>query len=123
SGCYLLPKSDGRVLVGASMEEAGFDKQATLGVLYRLAEAVQRLVPALKDASFESAWAGLRPGNPDNLPFIGPVQGRPGLILATGHFRKGILMAPITGRIVEALVTGAKPQVDLRPFDPARHHL
>ena len=120
SGCYLLPKCDGRILVGASMEEVGFDKRPTLGVLNGMAEAATRLIPALREASFESAWAGLRPGNPDDLPFIGLVEGRPGLIVATGHFRKGILMAPITGRIVEALVTGAKPPVDLRPFDPAR---
>jgi glycine oxidase len=78
------------------------------------------LVPSLRLAEVASAWAGLRPGSPDGLPIIGRLPGRENVYVATGHFRNGILLAPITGKLVSQLILEGRPEMSLKPFDPAR---
>ncbi len=116
---YFSPRDDGRVLVGSTVELAGFDDRVTASAARDLLNAAVRRVPALANASLTDSWAGLRPFTKDELPIIGP-SGLDRLILATGHFRNGILLAPITAEIVAALVEGLAPPVDLAPFSPAR---
>jgi glycine oxidase len=121
--CYLVPRRDGRILVGSTMEDAGFDAVTTPEALARLRELAAQLLPATADMEVETDWAGLRPGTPDRLPYIGPVPELPGLVLATGHFRNGILLAPITARIVADVIAERTPCVGIaayapRPVDP-----
>ena len=92
---YLIPRSDGRLLVGATVEEAGFDKRTDPATIQRLHHAALELIPKLRDARILEDWAGLRPGTPDGLPILGATS-TPGYFVATGHFRDGILLAPIT---------------------------
>ncbi|MFO0759512.1 MAG: glycine oxidase ThiO [Byssovorax sp.] len=117
--CYLSPRDDGRILLGSTIEMVGYRPGATAGGASRLLAAALRLVPALEGATLRRAWAGLRPYTADEKPVIGKTE-IPGLIAATGHFRNGVLLSPLTGEIVAALLTGAAPPVDLRPFLPAR---
>lgn len=116
---YLIPRSDGRLLAGATVEEAGFDKRTVADTIQRLERAAFALLPALKDARIQEAWAGLRPGTPDNLPILGPTP-LPGYHVATGHFRDGILLAPITARLMAQVIVGEKPEHDLTPFSVGR---
>lgn len=103
---YLVPKLDGSVVVGATEERAGFERRVTAGGVRGLLDAATRLVPALAEASFRGAWAGLRPETPDHLPLVGPVPHVDGLVVATGHFRAGVLLSPMTGEIVRDGVLG-----------------
>jgi glycine oxidase len=103
-GAYLVPKVDGQLVVGATEEDAGFDTRPTLGGVAGLIKEAARLVPAVTDLPFDAAWAGLRPATPNRKPLICPVAGAEGLIAATGHFRNGVLLGPITGRVVADLV-------------------
>ena len=104
SRCYLVPASSTSILVGATVEDAGFDERTTvLGVRDLLDSAVE-LVPALSDATFVGARAGLRPTTPDEMPMIGRSNKVPGLLYATGHYRNGVLLAPFTARAVAGLV-------------------
>ena len=119
AACYLVPRRDGRVLVGSTMERAGFEKRVTAAGLSTLAAAAIAVVPALAGAPFHSAWAGLRPACGDGLPAIGP-GGAPGLIYACGHLRNGILLAPITAQVVGRLLRGEDAGIDLGRFDPRR---
>jgi glycine oxidase len=107
------------VLVGSTLEFVGFRRGVTAGALAELAAAAIRDVPALADADLDRAWSSFRPWTPDELPLIGPSR-IGGLTLATGHYRNGILLSPITAEIVAALVTGAEPPIDLAPYAPAR---
>ncbi len=116
---YLIPRSDGRLLVGATVEEAGFDKRTDLATIQRLHKAAIALVPKLADAKILEDWAGLRPGTPDALPILGETS-TPGYYVATGHFRDGILLAPITAEVMTAVIEGRTPEHDLSPFSPAR---
>ena len=116
---YLIPRSDGRLLVGATVEEAGFDKRTDIATIQRLHRAALDLVPKLRDAKILEDWAGLRPGTPDALPILGATP-TPGYYVATGHFRDGILLAPITAEVMAAVVEGRAPEYDLTPFSPAR---
>ncbi len=116
--CYLVPRRDGRVLAGSTMEQAGFDKSVTGAGLRDLSARALALVPALATAPFHSAWAGLRPALPDGLPAIG--RAAPGLLYACGHLRNGILLAPVTARLVARLLADQDPGTDLSPFDPGR---
>jgi glycine oxidase len=116
---YLIPRSDGRLLVGATVEEAGFDKRTDPDTIQRLHREAVALVPKLSDARILEAWAGLRPGTPDNLPILGETQ-TPGYFVATGHFRDGILLAPITAQVMAQVILGEKPGFDLAAFSPAR---
>src|SRR5207253_2207305 len=93
---YLVPRQDGRVLAGSTEEEAGFEKQTTAEGVTGLIQLAVELVPALAHADVERCWAGLRPGSPDGLPFIGPVPGVSNLLMAAGHFRAGIQLSPGT---------------------------
>ena len=114
---YLVPRSDGRILVGATVEEAGYDKRTDADTIQRMHQAAIDLVPALGQARMLEAWAGLRPGSPDNLPILGATR-TPGYFVATGHFRDGILLAPITAHVMAQIITGAKPEYDLAAFSP-----
>jgi glycine oxidase len=118
-GVYLIPRSDGRILVGATVEEAGFDKRTDLATIQRLHHAALALVPELRNAKILEDWAGLRPGTPDALPILGATQ-TPGYYVATGHFRDGILLAPITAQVMAEVITGTNCKYDLKPFSPAR---
>ena len=115
---YLVPRPDGSVLLGSTLELAGFHKAVTAEAVERLIAAAIALVPSLKSAQFLSAWSGLRPGTPDGLPLLGE-SGVPGLVLAAGHFRNGILLAPITALAIADLLTGG-PRRDLSAFSIAR---
>jgi glycine oxidase len=117
--CYLVPRDDGRVLVGSTLEFVGYQRDVTARAVRDLLDAAIELVPSLAQATLRGAWSNFRPYTRDELPLLGPA-GAPGLILATGHYRNGILLAPITARIVCALVMGRKSPVDLRPFGPDR---
>jgi glycine oxidase len=116
---YLIPRSDGRLLVGATVEEAGFDKRTDLATIQRLHRAALQRVPKLVDAKILENWAGLRPGTPDNLPILGATD-IPGYYVATGHFRDGILLAPITAQVMADVIEGRKPEHDLITFSPSR---
>lgn len=114
-GAYLSPRDDGRIIVGSTQERAGFRKAVTVRGIRGLLEGAAALVPALEDAEIGRTWSGLRPSTPDGAPLLGPSSAR-GLVVAAGHFRNGILLAPITGEIVAALVLREAPPVDIRPF-------
>jgi glycine oxidase len=116
---YLIPRSDGRLLVGATVEEAGFDKRTDPDTILRLHKAAIELVPQLRNAKILEDWAGLRPGTPDALPILGATS-TPGYFVATGHFRDGILLAPVTAKVMADVIIGAKPEYDLTPFTPSR---
>ncbi len=116
---YLIPRSDGRMLIGTTMEEAGFDKQTVPETILKLRKAALDLVPKLADARILEAWAGLRPGTPDGLPILGATP-TPGYFVATGHFRDGILLAPVTARVMSQLISGQAPDFDLSAFSPQR---
>ena len=116
---YLIPRSDGRLLVGATVEEAGFDKRTDPATIQGLHRAALALVPKLRDAKILEDWAGLRPGTPDALPILGATA-TPGYYVATGHFRDGILLAPITAQVMAGVVEGRTPERDLTAFSPAR---
>jgi glycine oxidase len=116
---YLVPRADGRVIVGATVEEVGFDTRVTAGGVYELLREAYRALPEVAELELERAVAGLRPGTPDNAPLVGPA-GVPGLILATGHFRNGILLAPLTATGVVAGLKGEERPPTLAAADPAR---
>lgn len=116
---YLVPRADGKVIAGSTMEMVGFEKQVTAGGLSRILAMALRLCPALEHAEVGEFWAGLRPYTEDHLPILGrgPADG---LFLATGHFRNGILLTPITARLVADLVIGKTPSFSLEPFGYGR---
>lgn len=118
-GCYMSPRDDGRVLVGSTMEFVGFRPGVTVRAVEQLLAAATRVIPALGDAAIGRMWSGFRPYTEDELPLLGPAS-LPGLFLATGHFRNGMLLAPITAEILAASLSGGAPLVDLAPFSPAR---
>lgn len=118
-GVYLVPRADGELAVGATTEERGFDPTVTAGGVWELLRDARAVLPVVTELRFVEAWAGLRPGTPDNAPAIGPTP-VPGLVVATGHGRNGVLLAPVTGDAVAAhVVDGALPDV-VRPFGPER---
>jgi glycine oxidase len=116
---YLVPRNDGRILAGATVEYVGFEKTPTAGGLAKLLSAAIDVVPALAGASIEEHWAGLRPDTPDHLPILGPT-GIDGLVVATGHFRSGILLAPITAKLVREWITLGNVSVEWERFSPGR---
>jgi glycine oxidase len=117
---YLVPRRDGRILAGSTMEVAGYNKIVTLGGMEKITRAAIAMVPALGDLPFREAWAGLRPAARDLLPVIGYSPSVANVIWSTGHYRSGILLSAITGEVVADLVAGRKPSIDLTPFSPAR---
>jgi glycine oxidase len=118
--CYLVPWDDGTVLVGATVEEVGFDEHSTVAGVSRLLGAAPRVLPALARAAFLGVRVGLRPGTPDDRPVLGASTRLPGLVYATGHYRNGALLAPITADIVADLIDGRAADPSLTPFSPAR---
>ncbi len=120
SPVYLVPRADGELVIGASSEEAGFDRSPRAGAVYELLRDAQSLLPAVSEAELVEVSTGLRPGSPDNAPLIGP-SGVAGLIVATGHYRNGILLTPITGDGVAALIGDGALPAALAPFTPERH--
>lgn len=123
---YLIPRGDGRVTVGATLERAGFDVQVEEGAIRGLVVGAQRLMPELEIPHLLKSWAGLRPGTPDGLPVMGhaadarEANGRPRCWHATGHYRDGILLAPGTARIMAQAITGERPDVPMEAFSAAR---
>lgn len=116
---YLIPRSDGRIIVGTTVEEAGFDKRTDVDTIQRLHRVAVALVPELRNAKILEDWAGLRPGTPDALPILGSTATL-GYYVATGHFRDGVLLAPITARVMSQLLEGRNPDYDLAAFSPDR---
>jgi glycine oxidase len=116
---YLIPRSDGRMLIGATSEEAGFDKRTVPETIQKLRQAALDLVPKLDDARFLSAWAGLRPGTPDGLPILGATP-TPGYFVATGHFRDGIMLAPVTAQLMAQMMTGQIHRIDVSKLSADR---
>jgi glycine oxidase len=116
---YLSPRDDGRILVGSTVELAGYRPVATAAVVRDLLAGAIRLVPALADAGVTRAWSGLRPYTRDELPLLGPTEVE-GLFLATAHFRNGVLLAPVTGEIVAALVMKEASPHAIAAFAPSR---
>ncbi|MDX1510304.1 MAG: glycine oxidase ThiO [Nitriliruptorales bacterium] len=115
---YLAPRGDGRLVVGSTMDERGFDLRTRVGPVRELLERARAIVPAIDEMELAEIAVGLRPGTPDNGPLIGEI--RPGVIAATGHHRNGILLAPITTDAVVAIVTGGDLDPAVKPFDPNR---
>jgi glycine oxidase len=116
---YLVPRPDGRLIVGATSEEQGFDTAVTAGGVHELLREAYRLLPDVAEMELVDSMAGLRPGTPDNLPLIGP-GAIEGLVLATGHYRNGILLAPLTADAVAALLAGEQLPEALATAHPAR---
>jgi len=116
---YLVPRSDGRLVIGSTLEEAGYNKQTEVNTIQQLFHAALELVAALGESKVHEAWAGLRPGTPDDLPILGETE-IAGYFAATGHFRDGILLAPITAQVMTDLIMGKPPAYDLASFSPAR---
>ncbi len=119
-GHYLIPRADDRVLVGSTLVEQGFDHRITLGSVSTLSRAAVELAPETADLELEGCWAGLRPGTPDGLPFIGPLAGFHGLFVNTGHFRNGVVLAPASAELLADQMQGERPRLDPEPFQPDR---
>jgi glycine oxidase len=113
---YFVPRVDGRILVGASMENVGFERGTTDEVIGSLMASMERIAPGLKDLEVEQKWMGFRPGSPDGMPFLGPVASIPGLWVASGHYRNGVALAPITAEIMSQWMVGNEPQMDMSAF-------
>jgi glycine oxidase len=114
---YLVPRCDGRVLVGSTEEDVGFDCRPTPAGIRGLLEMAIAIAPSLGSATLERTWAGLRPGSPDSKPFIGPAPGVRSLFVAAGHYRAGLQLSPITGLVIKQLIVGEPPAV---PLDACR---
>lgn len=117
---YLVPRPSGELLIGATVERAGFQRAVTAEGINSLLRAAIELVPSLRELPIARTWCGFRPWAPDSLPVLGPWPGVDGLWLATGHFRNGILLAPITARLVTDWLLTGKPGVDVGDFLPER---
>jgi glycine oxidase len=119
SHVYLVPRENGELVVGATSEELGWDTTVTAGGVYELLRDAHELVPGITELPLTETRAGLRPGSPDNAPLLGPTD-LDGLLLATGHYRNGVLLTPVTGdALAHALATGELPE-EARPFTPKR---
>ncbi len=115
---YIVPRSSGKILIGATVEDVGFDKTVEEETIERLKHAASKYLPELADAKITSSWAGLRPGTPDDLPIMGQTEA--GIFIASGHYRNGILLAPATAKLMANLMMGRQPASDLTPFSPFR---
>lgn len=116
---YVVPRADGEYVIGASVEETGFDQAARTGAVYELMRDAISLVPELSESTFTEVSTGLRPGSPDNAPLIGP-SGIGGLVYATGHYRNGVLLAPITAAAVADMIESGAPDNAVQRFHPSR---
>ena len=118
-GGYLVPRRDGTVVAGSTVEMVGFHKQVTVGGLAAILTLARTLIPGLADAPVTATWSNFRPFTEDHLPVLGatPVAG---LVLATGHYRNGILLAPITAQVIAELIATGRSPIDLQPFSVQR---
>jgi glycine oxidase len=113
---YLIPRCDGHILAGSTLEHVGFDKSATPQGLAALQNFAQELLPALASCAVVKHWAGLRPGSPDGVPYIGAHPEYPGLYFNSGHFRNGVVLGLASARLLADVISGAPPIVDARPY-------
>jgi glycine oxidase len=120
TACYLVPWDDGTVLLGATVEDVGFDERATVAGVQGLLEAARRVLPAAGAAQFNGARVGLRPATSDGLPIIGRSGALPALMYATGHYRNGVLLAPLTASLVADALLDNRIDPMLAPFAPER---
>lgn len=118
--CYIIPRDDGRILVGATVEDVGFQKGPTPRGIATLMAAAARVVPGLADLPLVETWAGFRPATPDNMPILGREPALRGLLYATGHYRNGILLAPVTAHCIAELVVHGRSDVDISAFGVER---
>jgi len=116
---YLVPRSDGRLVIGSTLEDVGYRKDTDVTTLQRLFEAAAELVPGVAKSRRHEAWAGLRPATPDELPILGETSVS-GYFVAAGHYRDGILLAPVTAAVMSDIVMGESPRLDLSQFSPRR---
>jgi glycine oxidase len=116
---YPVPRRDGRLVIGATVEERGFDDSVTAGGLLALLEGAWRAVPAIEELPIAETWVGFRPGSRDDAPMLGP-SGIDGLVIATGHHRNGILLTPVTVQTISAYLLSGRLPESLRPFSPER---
>ncbi|GHB11766.1 glycine oxidase ThiO [Modicisalibacter luteus] len=115
-GRYVIPRNDGRILAGSTLEDTGYDKSLTAEARESLHDSALRIIPALSDCSVERHWAGLRPGSPDGIPFIGAVPSIDGLHINAGHYRNGLVLAPASTRLLVDQLLGRTPIVDSEPY-------
>ena len=115
---YAIPRRDGHILVGSTLEHAGFDKTPTAPALASLRASAAELLPALGEAEVVGHWAGLRPGSPEGIPFIGEVPGHDGLWLNCGHYRNGLVLAPASCQLLGDLMLGREPIIDPAAYSP-----
>nr|WP_090221337.1 glycine oxidase ThiO [Pseudomonas mucidolens] len=118
-GRYAIARRDGHILIGSTLEHAGFDKVPTENALESLKVSAVELIPALADAEVVGHWAGLRPGSPQGIPYIGEVPGFEGLWLNCGHYRNGLVLAPASCQLFADLLLGRQPIIDPAPYAPA----
>lgn len=116
---YLVPRLDGRIIAGSTLEDVGFQKQVTAGGIRKILNAAIELAPGLAGAEIVETWAGLRPATPDNLPILGPTDVE-GLFIATGHYRNGILLAPVTAKLVRDWILNKKMPAIAATLSPLR---
>jgi glycine oxidase len=117
-GRYAIPRRDGHILVGSTLEHEGFDKAPTDAALESLKASAVELIPALADAQPVAHWAGLRPGSPEGIPYIGQLSGFEGLWLNCGHYRNGLVLAPASCQLLADLLLGREPLIDAAPYAP-----
>lgn len=118
-GRYAIPRRDGHILIGSTLEHEGFDKTPTANALESLKASAVELIPALAEAEVVGHWAGLRPGSPEGIPYIGPLPGFEGLWLNCGHYRNGLVLAPASCQLLADLLLGREPIIDAAPYVPA----
>jgi glycine oxidase len=117
---YVVPRDDGRILVGSTEEEAGFDKRTTESGVAELLAFARDIVPALREATLEDSWAGLRPGVYDGMPYLGRLPGSTNAYVAAGHFRSGLYLSTGTALAMANLIAGDALPLSLEPFRPSR---
>jgi glycine oxidase len=119
-GGYLVPKAGGHLFAGATVEDVGFRPRTTRAGLAQVRRVAAAMLPVLRRLEVASAWAALRPGTPDGLPIIGRLPGGENVFVAAGHFRNGILLGPITGKLIAQLITETRTEAPLAPFSAGR---
>ncbi|OPA77763.1 glycine oxidase ThiO [Paenibacillus selenitireducens] len=115
-GCYLVPKSNGEIFIGATVHPHSYDRKVSIGGIAALIQAAEELIPSIRSAEFSRAWSGLRPQTPSGLPYLGEHPMLKHAFIASGHYRNGILLSPITGMLMADLIEGKPPAADLTPF-------
>jgi len=116
----LYPRADSKLLLGATMEDVGYDRRVKLAAVQSLVQQGLALVPALREANLVTAWTGLRPSSHDNVPYLGAVPDLEGAYVAAGHYRSGILLAPVTGLLLKEIILGEPPTLPLAPYQITR---